>query len=161
MKPKYSKRQQRHDRLDSEANFRAGGGPHENYIGQFGNLDEYFRENHEEEPENENVTFHGLDSRQGYGNRYSNRNYNGGHHQQREHYNYEDYPYQNQKGQAWDEEIYPGKWVGNQPDSNDSRNYKANRNYGWDKGMTPDEKFEKIQKRKASRAGRTGFGGRS
>lgn len=155
------------NRIDDEANFRAGGAPHETYYGQFEDPDAYFRDDDLEDYDDMNATFHGVDSRQGYENRYSNRDYNGGRDQQRNQYNYEDDPYQDKSYNPWGDNSdynYPG-WGSresfqSQQKSRD-RNEMYNKNYGWNNGQRPSEKHNQSSSRKTSRSGRTGFGGRN
>lgn len=140
------------NKIDPEADFRAGGF-HNTYSHQF----------------EQDVT---LNSRQGYGNQYSKRDYNGGNHQQRNQFYYEDYPYQQDEGFG---NPNPGQWSGNKQYDvyseqynrrNDEDNFPKNRNYGWKKGFNRNEMYgsqlldNPHQNLKTSRGGRTGFGGR-
>lgn len=171
------------DSIDNEANFRAGGYPHETYSGQYEDTDAYFRDSDLEKYDDRNATRHGEDARQGYGNRYSNRDYTGGKDQQRNQFNYEDYPYHNDSDISFGNP-FPSQWSGNQNDvtqNQKSLNHPSrgnrqsfqtqrenknnrfyNKNYGWDSGQSPSEKYgNSTETRKTSKSGRTGFGGRN
>lgn len=95
------KKNQNTDPIDKEANFRAGGGPHEDYS------EEFEKDESQKSPKNSNQNNSRSDSEN---------------------------PHSNQS--SFPEQDLP-----------DTKSRKANKNYGWDKGLTPDEKFKNIQKR--------------
>lgn len=164
--------------IDEEANFRAGGGPHETYVGQY---EEDFEIHDQAQADR-----YAQNSRQRYENKYPGRDYNGGKDRQRNQYESKDYSYRqtvyqglanaypdegsfgqqqnyNQEGKPytsnnWNNE---GGFPGNRASGNGGLN---NRNYGWDRGRSRDEKFRNQESNpgnKKSRSGRMGFGGRN
>lgn len=95
------KKNQNTDPIDKEANFRAGGGPHENYS------EEFEKDETQNSPKNSDQNNSKSDSKN---------------------------PHPNQSSLL-------------EQDLPETKNRKGNKNYGWDKGLTPDEKFKNIQQR--------------
>lgn len=93
------KKNQNTDPIDKEANFRAGGGPHQNYS------EEFEKDETQKSPKNPGKNNSKSDS----------------------------------------ENINQSSVL--EKDLPETKNRKGNNNYGWDKGLTPDEKFKNIQKR--------------
>lgn len=89
------------DAIDKEANFRAGGGPHEDYSKDF------------EKDETQQSL---KDLKKGTSKTVS-------------------------------ENFHPTQSSLLEQDLQRTKNRKGNKNYGWDKGLTPDEKFKNVQKR--------------